>query len=66
MTEVRITTKAVKLALIDKVEYLLKRAGCEVIRTGSKERVRLEITVPPDVSDPHGERLNAARTQTMR
>lgn len=66
MTESRVTSRQVKLAVIDKAQYLLERVGCDVNRTGMGDVIKFEIFIPPNSVDPHGERLNAARTEALR
>lgn len=60
MTEVRVTTKAVKLGVVDAAVRLLTMAGCQVSRVDGEQLVTLSVGVPDDPEDMHGARLQAA------
>ena len=61
MSEVRVTTRAVKEKVIWAAIELMKRAGLLVQENKLGDRVTLTIVIPPDSVDPHGDRLKAAR-----
>lgn len=54
-----VTDEATKRRVIWAAVQLLKRAGMDVSETESGATVVLEIAVPPDSDDPHGDRLKA-------
>lgn len=56
----RHTSHAVKQRVIDTAVKLLTYAGCEVSQSGDDHNVTLDIYLPPDSPDPHGERLALA------
>lgn len=61
MIETHETTRFVKGHVIDTAAKLLKAAGCEVTRSDVDEsKVTLDIFLPPDSEDPHGDRMLAA------
>lgn len=54
-----VTDEATKHRVIWAATQLLKRAGMDVAETRDGRTVTLQITVPPDSGDPHGDRLKA-------
>ena len=59
-----VTTMAVKQRTLWACVEILKRQGCPVTQTPTETGIRLDITLPPDSDDPHGDRLTAARDAT--
>jgi hypothetical protein len=55
----RSTSNAVKHGVVGAVAKLLVRAGCEVTETRDGDRVLLDVLVPADSADPHGDALLA-------
>lgn len=63
MTEPLVTTTALKQRVVWAATQLLRRAGCDVIQTTDGNRVRLDVTLPAESTDPHGARLALAAGQ---
>jgi hypothetical protein len=50
--------------VVDAAIKFMQRIGCEVSEVRDGDRISLEVLVPPDSSDPHGDRLLAAINAT--
>lgn len=55
----RPTDYQTRLSIVDAAIKFMVRVGCEVTETREGDRISLDVFVPPDSSDPHGERLLA-------
>lgn len=51
---------AVKHKTVQVAQLMLQRVGCEVTEIRDGNRYTLDVVVPADPADPHGERLKAA------
>lgn len=57
MPEPRLLSYSVKEKVVQAAVMLLTRAGCEVSEVRDGSRVTLDIHIPADSADPHGDAL---------
>ena len=62
MSNIRVTTSAVKEKVVWAAAELMRRAGCLVVENKLGNIVTLTVTIPPDSTDPHGDRLKAIKS----
>lgn len=56
-----VTDSATKRRVVWAAVQLLKRAGMDVVETFEGDTVMLQVEIPPDSEDEHGDRLRAAQ-----
>lgn len=62
MREVKVTTTAVKEKIVWAAVELMRRAGLDVVENRIGDTVRLTVIIPPESTDPHGDRLKALKS----
>lgn len=55
----KIYSRAVMERTIEVAIQLLMKVGCEVTQITDEHRVTLDIVIPAEPADPHGERLRS-------
>lgn len=64
MSDVRVTSTAVKENVIWAATELMRKSGCVVQQNKIGSTVTITVTIPPESGDPHGERLKALRAKS--
>jgi len=59
MSNVRVTTGAVKEKVLWAAVELMRRAGLLVTEHKLDNTVTITVVIPPDSTDPHGDRMKA-------
>jgi hypothetical protein len=59
MTNIRVTTTEVKHKVIWAAVELMRRSGLLVTEHKLDNTVTLTVVIPPDSTDPHGDRMKA-------
>lgn len=62
----RRTSQATKFGIVGAAAQLLLRAGCEVTEIRDGNRVTLDVVVPVDSVDPHGDAMLAVLNANKR
>lgn len=62
----RDTTYAVKERVLETAQRLMVAAGIQVTEMRAGDRITLDIFLPPDSADPHGDRFKAVLDAQQR